>query len=125
MAKWGSCAQQDGAGFWYNRCSAGNLNGKVYEGGYYKLKTISITRESGEIREMLKNDHDDGLIWTTLHNKGKDYSFMMGEIRVRPRNFKPFQGMPGSEGPKKIMRNDGSRITMRYGAQPDPYKMRN
>merc|ERR1719378_1021277 len=29
MALWGSCAQQDGAGFWYNRCSAGNLNGEV------------------------------------------------------------------------------------------------
>merc|ERR1712189_67512 len=40
---------------------------------------------------MMRNNHDDGLIWTTLHNKGKDYSFMMAELRVRPRNFRPIQ----------------------------------
>ena len=60
---------QDGAGFWYNRCSAGNLNGAVYKGGYYQLKTISITNERGEQHSMMRNNHDDGLIWTTLHNK--------------------------------------------------------
>jgi len=112
MAKWGSCAQQDGAGFWYNRCSAGNLNGQVYRNGYYELKTISITRESGETREMMRNEHDDGLVWTTLHNKGKDYSFMMAEIRIRPKDFQP--------NPM-----EGSKSTMRNGGQPDQGKMQN
>merc|ERR1712235_199795 len=55
---WGSCAGQDGAGFWYNRCSAGNLN---------------------------------GLIWGTL-GKGRDYSFMLGEMRIRPKNFQTRSG---------------------------------
>jgi len=111
MAKWGSCAQQDGAGFWYNRCSAGNLNGAVYKGGYYQLKTISITNERGEQHSMMRNNHDDGLIWTTLHNKGKDYSFMMAELRVRPRNFRPIQ-------------RDASKSskTLRNGGQPDKNK---
>jgi fibrinogen gamma chain len=106
MAKWGSCAQQDGAGFWYNRCSAGNLNGKVYRNGYYELKTIRIQHSDG-VREMMKNNHDDGLIWTTLHNKGKDYSFMMAEIRIRPQDFTPFP-------------MEGSSKTKRNGGQPDP-----
>merc|ERR1712136_358426 len=111
IAKWGSCAQQDGAGFWYNRCSAGNLNGAVYKGGYYQLKTISITNERGEQHSMMRNNHDDGLIWTTLHNKGKDYSFMMAELRVRPRNFRPIQ-------------RDASKSskTLRNGGQPDKNK---
>ena len=134
---------QDGAGFWYNRCSAGNLNGAVYKGGYYQLKTISITNERGEQHSMMRNNHDDGLIWTTLHNKvwnslysnktllkflissnknflmlivtryfqGKDYSFMMAELRVRPRNFRPIQ-------------RDASKSskTLRNGGQPDKNK---
>ena len=109
MALWGSCAQQDGAGFWYNRCSAGNLNGEVYHNGYYELKTIRITDENG-VREMQRNDHDDGLVWTTLHNKGKDYSFMMAELRIRPNNFTPRVQVP-------------SKSTLRNGGIPDKTKM--
>merc|ERR1712223_1215440 len=71
---WGSCAGQDGAGFWYNRCSAGNLNGHVYQGGYYKLKELRIGTH-----EPIMREHDDGLIWGTL-GKGRDYSFMLGEM---------------------------------------------
>jgi integrin beta 3 len=87
LAAWGSCAGQDGSGFWYNRCSAGNLNGKVYyngQDGYYALKELSIENEF--THEAIMRDHDDGLIWGTL-NKGRDYSFMSAEMRVRPKNF--------------------------------------
>ena len=84
--EWSSCAGQDGAGFWYNRCSAGNLNGHVYQGGYYKLKELAIGSHEPIIRE-----HDDGLIWGTL-GKGRDYSFMLGEMRVRPKNFQTRSG---------------------------------
>ena len=65
---WGSCAGQDGAGFWYNRCSAGNLNGHVYQGGYYKLKELAIGSH-----EPIMREHDDGLIWGTL---GKGECFL-------------------------------------------------
>merc|ERR1711962_1746778 len=85
---WGSCAGQDGAGFWYNRCSAGNLNGHVYQGGYYKLKELRIGTH-----EPIMREHDDGLIWGTL-GKGRDYSFMLGEMRVRPKNFQTRSGQP-------------------------------
>jgi len=84
---WGSCAGQDGAGFWYNRCSAGNLNGHVYQGGYYKLKELAIGTHAPIMRE-----HDDGLIWGTL-GKGRDYSFMLGEMRIRPKNFQTRSGV--------------------------------
>jgi len=84
FAKWGSCAGQDGAGFWYNRCSAGNINGRIYKGGYYALKTLEITNSF--TNQPIMRDHDDGLIWGTL-GKGRDYSFMLAEMRVRPRNF--------------------------------------
>jgi len=87
LASWGSCAGQDGSGFWYNRCSAGNVNGKVYfngENGYYQLKELAIENEF--THESIMRDHDDGMIWGTL-NKGRDYSFMLSEMRVRPQNF--------------------------------------
>jgi len=113
MAQWGSCAQQDSAGFWYNRCSAGNLNGRVYLNGYYELKTIRITTETGERHEMMRNNHDDGLIWTTLHNKGKDYSFMMAEMRVRPNNFRPREY--GERKSAKTLRNGGTPDAKRMG----------
>ncbi|CBY39655.1 unnamed protein product [Oikopleura dioica] len=95
LATWGSCAQQDGAGFWYNRCSAGNLNGRVYGEtgtGFYELKTISL--EGGY--EMMEKNHDDGLIWATL-NRGRDYSFMMAEMRVRPKDFVGYSATAGLE----------------------------
>ena len=70
--------------FWYNRCSAGNINGRIYKGGYYALKTLEITNSF--TNQPIMRDHDDGLIWGTL-GKGRDYSFMLAEMRVRPRNF--------------------------------------
>merc|ERR1712003_423459 len=97
MALWGSCAQQDGAGFWYNRCSAGNLNGKVYGEtgtGFYELKTITLEGEDGYT--MMEKNHDDGLIWATL-NRGRDYSFMMAEMRIRPRDFVGYSATAGLE----------------------------
>jgi integrin beta 3 len=84
LAKWGSCAGQDGSGFWYNRCSAGNINGRIYKDGYYALKSLEI--ENSFSNQVIMRDHDDGLIWGTL-GKGRDYSFMLAEMRVRPRNF--------------------------------------
>jgi len=82
--EWSSCAGQDGAGFWYNRCSAGNLNGHVYYKGAYNLKELRVDSLHGE---PVMRDHDDGMIWGTL-NRGRDYAFMLSEMRVRPRNFR-------------------------------------
>jgi len=97
LKTWGSCAQQDGAGFWYNRCSAGNLNGRVYGEsgtGFYELKTITLEDDNGIT--MMRNNHDDGLIWGTLH-RGRDYSFMMAEMRIRPKDFVGYSATAGLE----------------------------
>uniref|UniRef100_UPI0037E77FD6 fibrinogen like 1B n=1 Tax=Semicossyphus pulcher TaxID=241346 RepID=UPI0037E77FD6 len=63
----GSCAQENQAGWWYNRCHAANLNGKFYRTGKYK------------------GQYDNGVVWGTW--KGLWYSLRHTTMKVRPLVF--------------------------------------
>uniref|UniRef100_A0A8C0FZI6 Fibrinogen gamma chain n=1 Tax=Chelonoidis abingdonii TaxID=106734 RepID=A0A8C0FZI6_CHEAB len=68
----GNCAEQDGAGWWMNRCHAGNLNGKYYQGGTYTA------------REVGPSKYDNGIIWATWRSRW--YSMKKTTMKVIPFN---------------------------------------
>ncbi|CAJ1063911.1 fibrinogen-like protein 1 [Xyrichtys novacula] len=63
----GSCAQENNAGWWFNRCHAANLNGKFYRSGKYKGR------------------NDNGVVWGTW--RGLWYSLRHTTMKVRPLVF--------------------------------------
>uniref|UniRef100_A0A3Q3VX34 Fibrinogen C-terminal domain-containing protein n=1 Tax=Mola mola TaxID=94237 RepID=A0A3Q3VX34_MOLML len=63
----GSCAQENMAGWWFNRCHIANLNGKFYRTGTYKA------------------EYDNGVVWGTW--KGLWYSLRHTTMKVRPLTF--------------------------------------
>ncbi|MBN3295451.1 FIBG protein, partial [Amia calva] len=68
----GNCAEQDGSGWWMNRCHAGHLNGKYYQGGPYTAK------DAGEY------GFDNGIIWATWHSRW--YSMKETTMKIIPIN---------------------------------------
>ncbi|XP_070613694.1 fibrinogen-like protein 1 isoform X1 [Erythrolamprus reginae] len=63
-----NCAEEDEAGWWFNRCHTANLNG-LYYNGPYSAKT------------------DNGIVWYTW--RGWWYSLKSVVMKVRPSNFSP------------------------------------
>uniref|UniRef100_A0A803W876 Fibrinogen gamma chain n=1 Tax=Ficedula albicollis TaxID=59894 RepID=A0A803W876_FICAL len=68
----GNCAEQDGSGWWMNRCHAGHLNGKYYVGGVY---TSEDAGPSG---------FDNGIIWATWRDRW--YSMKKSAMKIIPFN---------------------------------------
>ncbi|KAI3373694.1 hypothetical protein L3Q82_022279, partial [Scortum barcoo] len=73
----GNCAEENKAGWWFNRCHAANLNGKFYHAGEYKGK------------------FDNGVVWGTW--KGLWYSLRHTTMKVRPLVFLDAMGSGGGE----------------------------
>ncbi|XP_070840002.1 fibrinogen like 1B [Chaetodon trifascialis] len=73
----GSCAQENKAGWWFNRCHAANLNGKFYRKGKYK------------------GQYDNGVVWGTW--KGLWYSLRHATMKVRPLVFLDAMGSGAGE----------------------------
>ncbi|KAM3602124.1 uncharacterized protein V6R79_024748 [Siganus canaliculatus] len=73
----GSCAQENQAGWWFNRCHAANLNGKFYRTGNYK------------------GQYDNGVVWGTW--KGLWYSLKHTTVKVRPLVFLDVTGSGAGE----------------------------
>ncbi|XP_073336053.1 fibrinogen like 1B [Pagrus major] len=68
----GSCATENEAGWWFNRCHAANLNGKFYRTGTYK------------------GQYDNGVVWGTW--RGLWYSLRHTTMKVRPLVFLDIEG---------------------------------
>nr|XP_039256108.1 fibrinogen-like protein 1 [Styela clava] len=64
-----NCASQDGGGWWFNRCSAVNLNGRVYRNGFYKAANTLY-------------GFDNGMIWGPW--TGLWYALKSSSMRIRP-----------------------------------------
>lgn len=62
-----NCAVQENSGFWFNSCSAVNLNGRIFR-----------TRDATHSRVK----YTDGMIWATWHPEY--YSLMFSNILIRP-----------------------------------------
>nr|XP_057943793.1 fibrinogen like 1B isoform X2 [Doryrhamphus excisus] len=73
----GSCAQENNAGWWYNRCHVANLNGKFYRRGKYK------------------GQFDNGVVWGTW--RGLWYSLRHTTMKVRPLLFLDAMGSGGGD----------------------------
>ncbi|TRY68201.1 hypothetical protein DNTS_025757 [Danionella cerebrum] len=65
------CAQQEGSGWWMNRCHAAHLNGKYYQGGKYTEKDTEY-------------GYDNGIIWATWHSRW--YSLKETTMKIIPIN---------------------------------------
>nr|XP_034968726.1 fibrinogen-like protein 1 [Zootoca vivipara] len=63
-----NCAEEDKAGWWFNRCHSANLNGLYYNGPYSAAT-------------------DNGIVWYTWH--GWWYSLKSVVMKVRPSDFSP------------------------------------
>ncbi|TKC50652.1 hypothetical protein EI555_010856, partial [Monodon monoceros] len=67
----GNCAEQDGSGWWMNKCHAGHLNGIYYQGGTYSKTSTT-------------NGYDNGIIWATW--KSRWYSMKKTTMKLIPYN---------------------------------------
>ncbi|XP_012582272.1 PREDICTED: fibrinogen gamma chain isoform X2 [Condylura cristata] len=67
----GNCAEQDGSGWWMNKCHAGHLNGVYYQGGTYSKSSTA-------------NGYDNGIIWATW--KSRWYSMKKTTMKIIPFN---------------------------------------
>ncbi|GCC19444.1 fibrinogen gamma chain [Chiloscyllium punctatum] len=87
----GNCAKQDEAGWWMNRCHAGNLNGKYHKGGRYTAKEFG---------------YDDGIIWVTWHDRW--YSLKETTMKVMPLQKYEQLKHTGQQEQFHIQRGDSS-----------------
>ncbi|XP_075054532.1 fibrinogen gamma chain isoform X2 [Mixophyes fleayi] len=83
----GNCAEQDGSGWWMNRCHAGHLNGKYYQGGTYS--------------ESETKGFDNGITWATFRSRW--YSLKRVSMKIIPFNRygteeEQFQNVKGKKG---------------------------
>ncbi|NWH80360.1 FIBG protein, partial [Piaya cayana] len=83
----GNCAEQDGSGWWMNRCHAGHLNGKYYIDGVYTSKDAG------------PSGYDNGIIWATWRDRW--YSMKKTVMKIIPFNRLSVDGQQHNLGNAK------------------------
>ncbi|NXT01254.1 FIBG protein, partial [Jacana jacana] len=83
----GNCAEEDGSGWWMNRCHAGHLNGKYYTNGVY---TSADAGPAG---------YDNGIIWATWRDRW--YSMKKTAMKIIPFNRLSVDGQQHNLGSAK------------------------
>jgi len=87
-----NCAEENGAGWWFNSCSSSNLNGVYQSTGWYADPPVSwaMAPEGGagdsddsDGRRDADSIFGDGLFWFTL-KETEFYSLKRVEMKIRP-----------------------------------------
>jgi len=95
-----NCAEQNGAGWWFNSCSSSNLNGVYQSRGWYAERPVSWTATDDAADSADHADqHEDaaaaaagaaddslfgnGVFWFTL-KETEFYSLKRVEMKIRP-----------------------------------------
>ncbi|KAM8968445.1 fibrinogen gamma chain isoform X1 [Sarcophilus harrisii] len=87
----GNCAEQDGSGWWMNKCHAGHLNGVYYQGGTYS-------------KSSTPNGYDNGIIWATWRSRW--YSMKKTTMKIIPFNRLSIDGQQHHLGGSKQVGSD-------------------
>jgi len=89
-----NCAEQNGAGWWFNSCSSSNLNGVYQSTGWYAQPPVSWAETPDQtangaagsyLADVAGEDSlfGDGVFWFTL-KETEFYSVKRVEMKIKP-----------------------------------------
>ena len=89
-----NCAEENGAGWWFNSCSSSNLNGVYQSAGWYAEPPVSWAETTGraagrddgaDLAGAAGDDSlfGDGVFWFTL-KETEFYSLKRVEMKIKP-----------------------------------------
>lgn len=91
-----NCAEENGAGWWFNSCSSSNLNGVYQSSGWYGQQPVSWAEATDTVANSDDAEHHadgsvgdslfgDGVFWFTL-KETEFYSLKRVEMKIKSRD---------------------------------------